>query len=101
MNKIVATADEAVGDIRPGNTVMLGRFGLCGVPENLIASLMHTGVKGLHTISSNTGVDRYGMGLMLEAGMVASRAGSYVGENKLIEKLVIAGQLDLTVPQGT
>jgi 3-oxoacid CoA-transferase subunit A len=81
---------------------MLGGFGLCGVPENLIAALVRKGVRGLHTISNNMGVDGFGMGLMLEAGMIESHIGSYVGENKLLETRVIAGKLNLTlVPQGT
>lgn len=83
-------------------TIMLGGFGLCGIPENLIAALIRKGLKGLHTISNNMGVDGFGMGLMLEAGMIASHIGSYVGENRLLEKLVIAGDLHLTlIPQGT
>ncbi len=102
MNKVVASADDAVADIQSGATVMLGGFGLCGIPENLIAALVRRGVKGLHTISNNMGIDGCGMGLMLEAGMIASHISSYVGENKLLEKMVLAGQLDLTlVPQGT
>jgi len=102
MNKVVESADVAVADIRPGSTIMLGGFGLCGIPENLIAALVKRGIKGLHTISNNMGVDGFGMGLMLEAGMIASHIGSYVGENRRLEKLVIAGELDLTlVPQGT
>jgi 3-oxoacid CoA-transferase subunit A len=102
MNKVIATSDAAVADIREGATVMIGGFGLCGIPENLIAALVRKGVKGLHTISNNMGVDGFGMGLMLEAGMIASHIGSYVGENKLLETRVLAGQLDLTlVPQGT
>jgi 3-oxoacid CoA-transferase subunit A len=102
MNKVVESADAAVADIRAGSTIMLGGFGLCGIPENLIAALVRRGVKGLHTISNNMGVDGFGMGLMLEAGMIASHVGSYVGENRRLEKLVIAGELDLTlVPQGT
>src|ERR1700722_4642721 len=102
MNKVVSTADEAVQDIPNGATLMLGGFGLCGIPENLIGALVRLGVKGLKTISNNMGVDGFGMGLMLEAGMIASHIGSYVGENKLLETLVIAGKLDLTlVPQGT
>ncbi len=81
---------------------MLGGFGLCGIPENLIAALVQKGVKGLHTISNNMGVDGFGMGLMLEAGMIASHIGSYVGENRLLESMVIAGKLKVTlVPQGT
>jgi 3-oxoacid CoA-transferase subunit A len=102
MNKVVSTADEAVRDIPNGATLMLGGFGLCGIPENLIGALVRLGVKGLKTISNNMGVDGFGMGRMLEAGMIESHTGSYVGENKLLETLVIAGKLDLTlVPQGT
>ncbi len=102
MNKVVESADAAVADIPSGSTIMLGGFGLCGIPENLIAALVRRGVTGLHTISNNMGVDGFGMGLMLEAGMIASHVGSYVGENRRLEKLVIAGELDLTlVPQGT
>jgi 3-oxoacid CoA-transferase subunit A len=81
---------------------MLGGFGLCGIPENLIAALVRRGVKDLHTISNNMGIDGFGMGLMLEAGMIASHVGSYVGENKLLEEKVIRGELKLTLtPQGT
>lgn len=102
MNKVVNSADAAVADLRDGMTLMLGGFGLCGIPENLIAAVIRKGVKGLHTISNNMGVDGCGMGLMLEAGIIASHIGSYVGENRLLEKLVIAGDLHLTlVPQGT
>ena len=102
MNKVIEYPDAAVADLQDGMTVMLGGFGLCGIPENLIAALIRKGLKGLHTISNNMGVDGFGMGLMLEAGMIASHIGSYVGENRLLEKLVIAGQLDLTlIPQGT
>jgi 3-oxoacid CoA-transferase subunit A len=102
MNKVVANADEAVRDIADGATIMLGGFGLCGIPELLIAALVRRGVKGLRTISNNMGVDGFGMGLMLEAGMIHSHTGSYVGENKLLEQKVIRGELDLTlVPQGT
>ena len=99
---MVANADEAVRDIPDGATIMLGGFGLCGIPEQLIAALVRKGVKDLRTISNNMGVDGFGMGLMLEAGMIASHIGSYVGENKLLEQKVIRGELDLTlVPQGT
>jgi 3-oxoacid CoA-transferase subunit A len=102
MRKLVANADEAVRDIPDGATLMLGGFGLCGIPELLIAALVRKGVKGLRTISNNMGVDGFGMGLMLEAGMIESHTGSYVGENKLLEQKVIRGELDLTlVPQGT
>src|ERR1700759_1781510 len=102
MNKVFLSPDDAVVDIPPGATLMLGGFGLCGIPENSIAALVRRGVTGLHTISNNMGVDGFGMGLMLEAGMIASHIGSYVGENKLLEQKVIRGELDLTlVPQGT
>ena len=102
MRKLVANADEAVSDIPDGATLMLGGFGLCGIPELLIAALVRKAVKGLRTISNNMGVDGFGMGLMLEAGMIESHTGSYVGENKLLEQKVIRGELDLTlVPQGT
>src|SRR6202041_1057934 len=102
MNKVFSPPDAAVADIPPGATVMLGGFGLCGIPENLIAALVRRGVTGLHTISNNMGVDGFGMGLMLEAGMIASHIGSYVGENRRLETLVLKGELDLTlVPQGT
>src|SRR4029077_16398455 len=106
LNKQLASSDAAVSDIFDGATVMLGGFGLCGIPENLIAALVRhgvrRGVKNLNTISNNMGIDGFGMGLMLEAGMIRSHIGSYVGENKLFESLAIAGKIDLTlVPQGT
>jgi 3-oxoacid CoA-transferase subunit A len=102
MNKVFATADEALYDIPDGATLMLGGFGLCGIPENCIAALVRRGVRGLHTISNNMGVDGFGMGLMLEAGLIASHTGSYVGENKLLEQQVIAGKLHVNlIPQGT
>jgi 3-oxoacid CoA-transferase subunit A len=102
MNKVVPSADAAVADIASGSTIMLGGFGLCGIPENLIAALVKRRITGLHTISNNMGVDGFGMGLMLEAGMIASHIGSYVGENRKLESLVLRGELDLTlVPQGT
>jgi 3-oxoacid CoA-transferase len=102
MNKVFSTPEDAVADIPPGATVMLGGFGLCGIPESSIAALVRRGVTGLHTISNNMGVDGFGLGLLLEAGMIASHIGSYVGENALLEKLVIAGTLKVTlVPQGT
>jgi len=102
VHKVVHSADAAVADIGDGSVVMLGGFGLCGIPENLIAALVRRGVRGLHTISNNMGVDGFGMGLMLEAGMIASHIGSYVGENRRLEAQVLAGELDLTlIPQGT
>jgi len=102
VNKVVASADAAVADITDGATVMVGGFGLCGNPENLIAALVRKGVQGLHTIANNVGVDGQGLGLLLSAGMIVSHIGSYVGENKLLEQLVLEGKIDLKlIPQGT
>ena len=102
MNKVVASIDEAVADVTDGCTVMLGGFGLSGIPENLIAALVRKEAKDLHTLSNDMGVDGFGMGLMLEAGVIASHTGSYVGENKLLEQHLISGRLKVTlIPQGT
>lgn len=101
-DKTFASSDEAVADIFEGATVMLGGFGLCGIPENLIAALVRKGVRGLHTISNNMGVDGFGMGLMLEAGLIASHIGSYIGENQLLESRLLKGEIQVAlVPQGT
>ena len=102
MNKVFANADEAVADIQDGATIMVGGFGLCGIPENLIRALVKKGVKNLNTISNNVGVDEFGLGLMLYAGQIRSHKGSYVGENKLLEEMVLTGKIDLElIPQGT
>ncbi len=102
MNKLVASADEAIRDIGDGATIMIGGFGLCGIPENLILALVRKGTKGLTTISNNVGVDGYGMGLLLAAGQIRRHIGSYVGENKLLEQMVLEKKVDLElVPQGT
>jgi 3-oxoacid CoA-transferase subunit A len=102
MNKVFANADEAVADITDGATIMVGGFGLCGIPENLIRALVTKGVKNLTTISNNVGVDEFGLGLMLYAGQIRSHKGSYVGENKLLEEMVLTGRIDLElIPQGT
>ena len=102
MNKVFTSADKAIEDIPNGATLMIGGFGLCGIPENLIGALVRSGRSGFHTISNNMGVDDFGIGLMLAAGQIASHVGSYVGENKLLESLVLAGSLDVTlIPQGT
>jgi 3-oxoacid CoA-transferase subunit A len=102
MNKVVASAEEAVQDIFDGATVMVGGFGLCGVPENLLRALVRKGVKNLHTISNNVGVDGYAMGWLLANGQIQSHIGSYVGENRLLEQMVLDKRLDLElVPQGT
>jgi len=102
MNKVFASADEAVADISDGATIMVGGFGLCGIPENLIRALVKKGTRNLNTISNNVGVDEFGLGLMLYAGQIRSHRGSYVGENKLLEDMVLTGRIDLElIPQGT
>src|SRR5258708_7166457 len=102
MHKVVASAEEAIQDVFDGATIMVGGFGLCGNPENLIRALAQKGVKNLNTISNNVGVDGLGMGLLLANGQIRRHIGTYVGENKLLEQMVLNGtvQLDL-VPQGT
>src|SRR5260221_5124924 len=102
MNKVVSSADEAVRDVGDDSVIMLGGFGLCGMPENLIRALVRKGSKNLTTISNNAGVDGVGNGLLLAAGQIRHHIGSYVGENKLLEEMVLKGtiRLDL-VPQGT
>lgn len=102
MHKVVTSAEEAIRDIRDGATIMVGGFGLCGIPENLIRALVRKGVKNLTTISNNAGVDGFGMGLLLAAGQIRKHIGTYVGENKLLEQKVLAGEIELDlVPQGT
>src|SRR5262250_1962050 len=102
MNKVVSNADEAVRDISDGATIMVGGFGLCGIPENLIRALVKKGVKNLTTISNNAGVDGFGMGLLLSTGQIRKHIGTYVGENKLLEEMVLKNQIELQlVPQGT
>jgi 3-oxoacid CoA-transferase A subunit len=95
-------ADEAVRDIFDGAILAIGGFGLCGIPENLIAALVRKGVKNLTCISNNAGVDDFGIGLMLQKRQVKKMISSYVGENKLFEQLLISGELEVElVPQGT
>ncbi len=102
MNKVVANADEAIRDVFDGATIMIGGFGLCGIPENLIRALVKKGTKNLTTISNNVGVDGLGLGLMLAAGQIRKHIGTYVGENKLLEQKMLSGEIDLDlVPQGT
>jgi 3-oxoacid CoA-transferase subunit A len=102
MNKVVANADEAIRDVFDGATVMVGGFGLCGIPENLIRALVKKGVQNLTTISNNAGVDGFGMGLLLSAGQIGKHIGTYVGENKLLEQMVLERKIELElVPQGT
>lgn len=102
MNKEVPNAEAAIADIRDGATVMLGGFGLCGIPENLIRALVKKGVRNLTTISNNAGVDGFGIGRLLSAGQIRRHVGTYVGENKLLEEKMLKGEIDLElVPQGT
>src|SRR5277367_439926 len=102
MNKVVANADEAIGDVFDGASIMIGGFGLCGMPENLIRALVKKGTRNLRTISNNVGVDGVGNGLLLAAGQIVHHIGTYVGENKLLEEMVLNGTIKLDlVPQGT
>ncbi len=102
MNKVVANADEAIQDIRDGAVVMLGGFGLCGIPENCIAALVRKGVKELTCISNNAGVDDFGLGLLLKTRQIRKMMSSYVGENAEFERQLLAGELEVDlIPQGT
>jgi len=102
INKVVANADEAIADITDGKTLMLGGFGLCGIPENCIAALVEKGVKDLTCISNNAGVDDFGIGLMLQQRQVKKMISSYVGENAEFERQLLSGELEVELlPQGT
>jgi 3-oxoacid CoA-transferase subunit A len=102
MHKVVASAEAAIEDVFDGATIMVGGFGLCGNPENLIRALVRKGVKNLTTISNNAGVDGLGIGMLLANGQLRKHIGTYVGENKLLEQMVLNGTVELDlVPQGT
>jgi 3-oxoacid CoA-transferase subunit A len=102
MNKVVAAAADAIRDIDDGAVLMLGGFGLCGIPENCIAALVKKGVKGLTCISNNAGVDDFGIGLMLKQKQVKKMISSYVGENAEFERQLLSGELEVElIPQGT
>jgi 3-oxoacid CoA-transferase subunit A len=102
MNKVVNGAAEAIADIPDGATLMLGGFGLCGIPENCIGALVTKGVKGLTCISNNAGVDDFGIGLMLKQKQVKKMVSSYVGENAEFERQLLSGELEVElIPQGT
>ncbi|CAN5360824.1 CoA transferase subunit A [soil metagenome] len=102
MNKTVANAEEAIKDIKDNATIMLGGFGLCGIPENSIAALVKKGVKGLTCISNNAGVDDFGIGLLLKTRQVKKMISSYVGENAEFERQLLSGELEVElIPQGT
>ena len=102
MNKVVTNADEAIKDINDGAVLMLGGFGLCGIPENCIAALVKKNVKDLTCISNNAGVDDFGIGLMLQKRQVRKMISSYVGENAEFERQLLNGELQVElIPQGT
>lgn len=102
LNKVVKNAEEAIKDIQDGATIMLGGFGLCGIPENSITALVKKGVKNLTCISNNAGVDDFGIGLMLKTRQVKKMIASYVGENAEFERQLLSGELDVElIPQGT
>src|SRR5690349_1341482 len=102
MNKVVASADAAISDVKDGAVIMLGGFGLCGIPENCIAALVKKGIKQLTCISNNAGVDDFGIGLMLKQKQVKKMIASYVGENAEFERQLLSGELEVElIPQGT
>ncbi|MFN5251029.1 MAG: CoA transferase subunit A [Bacteroidota bacterium] len=102
MNKLVLDANQAIFDIKDGDTLMLGGFGLCGIPENCISALVAKGVKNLVCISNNAGVDDFGIGLMLQNRQVKKMISSYVGENEEFERQLLSGELEVElIPQGT
>lgn len=102
MNKVVDNADEAIKDIPDGATIMLGGFGLCGIPENSISALKRKGISNLVCISNNAGVDDFGLGLLLKTRQIKKMMSSYVGENDEFERQLLNGELEVDlIPQGT
>jgi 3-oxoacid CoA-transferase subunit A len=102
VNKVLESAEEAVSRIPDGATIMMGGFGLCGIPENLIAALHARGTQGLTVISNNAGVDDFGIGMLLRSRQVRKMIATYVGENKEFERQYLSGELEVElVPQGT
>jgi 3-oxoacid CoA-transferase/3-oxoacid CoA-transferase subunit A len=102
INKVVANAREAIADIPDNAVLMLGGFGLSGIPENSIQALLEKGVKGLTCISNNAGVDDFGIGLLLKSRQVKKMISSYVGENAEFERQLLSGELEVDlIPQGT
>src|SRR2546426_11501403 len=102
MNKVLSSAEDAVARIPEGATIMMGGFGLCGIPENLIAALRARGTRGLTVISNNAGVDDFGIGVLLRARQVRKMIATYVGENKEFERQFLTGEIEVElVPQGT
>jgi 3-oxoacid CoA-transferase A subunit len=102
MDKRIASADAAIEKLHDGATILMGGFGLCGIPENLIAAIRRKGVKDLTIVSNNAGVDDFGIGVLLQQRQVKKMISTYVGENKLFEQLVLSGELQVELnPQGT
>jgi 3-oxoacid CoA-transferase subunit A len=102
MDKRIASPDAAIANLRDGMTILMGGFGLCGIPENLIAAMRRKGTKDLTIVSNNAGVEDFGIGLLLQNRQVKKMISSYVGENKLFERLVLSGELQVELnPQGT
>lgn len=102
MNKVVTNADEAIKDIENGSTIMLGGFGLCGIPENCIAALVRKNVQQLTCISNNAGIDNFGLGQLLQTHQIKKMMSSYVGENAEFERQLLSGELEVDlIPQGT
>ncbi len=102
MNKVFPNADAAVADLPDGTSIMVGGFGLCGIPENLIEAVRRRGTKDLTVISNNAGVNNFGLGRLLETRQIRKVIGTYVGENKLLEDLALGGEIELQlIPQGT
>jgi 3-oxoacid CoA-transferase subunit A len=102
MDKRITSADVGIEKLRDGMTILMGGFGLCGIPENLIAAVRRKATKDLTIVSNNAGVDGFGIGILLEKRQVRKMVSTYVGENKLFEQLVTSGELELELnPQGT
>jgi 3-oxoacid CoA-transferase subunit A len=102
INKLVINAEEALKDVKDGMTLMVGGFGLCGIPENSITQLVKMGIKNLTCISNNAGVDDFGLGLLLQTKQIKKMISSYVGENDEFERQMLSGELEVElVPQGT
>jgi 3-oxoacid CoA-transferase subunit A len=102
MDKRIQSPDEGIEKIQDGATILMGGFGLCGIPENLIAAVRRKGIKNLTIVSNNAGVDDFGIGLLLQTRQVKKMVSTYVGENKLFEQLVFSGELEIELnPQGT
>jgi 3-oxoacid CoA-transferase subunit A len=102
VDKRVENADVAIANLRDGMTVLMGGFGLCGIPENLIAAVRRKGTRNLTVVSNNAGVDDFGIGLLLQTKQVKKMIATYVGENKLFERMVLSGELEVELnPQGT